>query len=288
MCQRLVWLCLTSIEGLSFLVATQKPTLPINENLSRTVCEIIVHVGHMGLSHPPHCTMRMRLLRPDPVMPVRHNGTSLVLDGSDFVVLENGTIDTIRKSQGVLIAFVGSTKAGFFSFDLPLMGGPLSGDPAADHLKVAAIAHLTHPGSEFTQTGQPSKTDGKEYEVRVLVRILSGPGENTAATAKAWGDVLAAFYVKNSKFPTHPVVRVLNSNTSIADLPPVNHHIRNEDAARVAQMIYPEPIEDGTFWEHEPTVTSFFGDTENPQSLFHVLLDGDGDDESLPEHNVIN
>ena len=34
--------------------------------------------------------MRMRLLRPDPVMPVRRNGISLVLDGNDFVVLENG------------------------------------------------------------------------------------------------------------------------------------------------------------------------------------------------------
>lgn len=198
------------------------------------------------------------------------------------------TIDVIRLAQGVLAAFVGSTKPGYFSFDLPLTGGPLSGDPAADHLKVAVIGQLTHPGSEFVQTGQPSKSDGKEHAVRVLIRILSSPGENTAATAKAWGDQLATFYVKNSKFPTHPIVRVLNSSTSISDLPPVNHHIRNEDAAKIAQLIYPEPIENGSFWEHEPTVTSFFGDTENPQSLFHVLLDGDAEEDEIPEHNIIN
>ena len=83
-------LALFDVDGRSIVLGRNPETNMRTQNLSRTVCEIFVHVGYMGLLHPPHCTMRMKLLRPDPFIPVRHNGTSLVLDDNDFVVLENG------------------------------------------------------------------------------------------------------------------------------------------------------------------------------------------------------
>ena len=102
----------------------------------------------------------------------------------------------------------------------------------------------------------------------------------------AWGQAVVNLYKKFSKYPVHPIVNVLNGNTAIPDLPAVNHYIRNEDAAKIAKVLYHEAIEDGSFWDHEEVVADFFGDLENPQSLFHILLDGSGDEEV--EHNIVN
>ena len=192
-----------------------------------------------------------------------------------------------RLQEGAVLAYIGSTKEGHHPYDAPLCVPVLSGDPAANHLNIAAACQLTHPDSDVVVTGQPSKKDGNRYPIRAFIKLHTSPTENTASNANAWGQSIANFYVKNSKYPTYPIVKVLNATTSIADLPPVNHCVRNEDAAKVAELVYSDAIGDGTFWEHEETVHNFFGDIEHPQSLFHVILDGEGDDD-LPEHNIVN
>ena len=192
-----------------------------------------------------------------------------------------------RLQEGAVLACIGSTKEGHYPYDAPLCVPVLSGDPAANHLNIAAACQLTHPDSDVVVTGQPSKKDGNRYPIRAFIKLHTSPTENTAWNANAWGQSIANFYVKNSKYPTYPIVKVLNATTSIADLPPVNHCVRNEDAAKVAELVYSDAIGDGTFWEHEETVHNFFGDIEHPQSLFHVILDGEGDDD-LPEHNIVN
>ena len=193
-----------------------------------------------------------------------------------------------RLQEGAVFAYIGSTKENHFPYDAPLCVPVLSGDPAANHLNIAAACQLTHPDSDIVVTGQPSKKDGNRYPIRAFVKLYSSPTENTASNANAWGQSIANFYVKNSKYPTYPIVNVINGSTSITELPPVNHCMRNEDAAKVAQLVYPDALEDGSFWDHDTTVSNFFGDMENPQQLFHIVLDGEGDDNDLPEHNIIN
>ena len=195
-------------------------------------------------------------------------------------------VEVIRLLQGVVICFIKSTKANHYPYDGSAIIPASSGDPAADSLEIIVIGQIVVAGTDEVILGNPSKKDGNQYGVRCMVKAHNNPAENTAAAAHSWGQAVVNLYKKFSKCPVHPIVNVLNGNTAIPDLPAVNHYIRNEDAAKIAKVLYHEAIEDGSFWDHEEVVADFFGDLENPQSLFHILLDGSGDEEV--EHNIVN